>query len=216
MKYNLCIFDMDGTTLDTLKDLQQALNCALSQFGYPTHPLKAVRGFVGNGIRNLIKNALPAGTDDETIDKVLEVYQPFYAEHCCDCTGCYDGVTDMIQSLRAKGIATALVSNKADYAVQVLCERFFPGCFDLCIGEKEGLKRKPAPDMVDAVIMSLDADSSKTIYIGDSEVDIATAENSRIDCAIVTWGFRDRDFLEKKGASNIFDTIEELYDFLIS
>ena len=216
MRYNLCIFDMDGTTLDTLKDLQQALNYALSQFGYPTHPIEAVRGFVGNGLRNLIKNGLPAGTDDDTIDRVLEIYHPFYAEHCFDFTGPYDGVTEMIRELRAKGIATAIVSNKADYAVQALCERFFPGCFDYCIGEKEGLKRKPAPDMVEAVIKSLGADPDRCIYIGDSEVDIDTANNCGIDQAIVTWGFRDREYLAEKGAENIFDTIDELYRFLIS
>ena len=201
MNYELAIFDMDGTILDTLQDLHDTLNYVLGMHHFPLRTIDETRRFVGNGIRKLVERALPAGSDDATIDRVFASFKEYYKDHCAVATKPYDGITELLKELREAGIKTAVVSNKADFAVQELCETYFKGLFDCAVGEREGVRRKPSPDSVYAVLEKLAVAKEHAVYIGDSDVDLATAENAGLPCIAVTWGFRDRDFLEAHGAS---------------
>ncbi|MDE7223324.1 MAG: HAD-IA family hydrolase [Acetatifactor sp.] len=210
MKYKLAIFDLDGTILDTLEDLADSVNYALGECGYPLRTIEEVRHFVGNGIRNLIERAVPAGLTEEEINGVHQVFSAYYQEHCADKTRPYEGIVPLLERLRSAGCLTAVVSNKADVAVQPLCQRYYDGLFDYAVGEREGIRRKPAPDAVQEVLRRLEIEAHEAIYIGDSEVDIRTAENAGLDSIIVTWGFRDRAYLESQGGRQFADQPEEV------
>lgn len=198
--YKLAVFDMDGTILDTLEDLKDSVNYALSECGYPQRTYDEVRRFVGNGIRKLIERAVPEGVSVSDIDRVHEVFTGYYKVHCADKTKAYDGIKPLLEQLRANGIKTAVVSNKADYGVQELCKEYFDGLFDYAVGEREGIRRKPAPDSVNEALRVLETDKSEAVYIGDSDVDYETAVNAGLPCISVLWGFRDEEFLRSKGA----------------
>ena len=206
MKYKLVLFDLDGTVLDTLEDLTDATNAAMAMHGYPTHSIDAVRSFVGNGIGSLIRCAVPSGMDEAKIHTVLGDFKKYYGAHCADKTRPYAGVLEMLAALRAAGIRTAVVSNKADFAVKELAERYFKGSFDMAIGEREGIARKPAPDSVFEVMRAMDVTPSECVYIGDSDVDVLTAKNAGIDGIFVTWGFRSEACLREAGAKTIVST----------
>ena len=203
MKYDLIIFDMDGTILNTLEDLKNSLNYVLQQAGYQTRTLEEVRTFVGNGIRKTIERALPSDIEEEKIDELFSLFMDYYAIHNTDNTKPYNGVIDLLKELKHLGYKTAVVSNKQDSAVKSLCKKFFTGLFDVEIGEKENIAKKPDPDEVNEVLKILNIDRTKSIYIGDSEVDIQTAQNSKMKSIIVDWGFRDRKFLYEHGAEVI-------------
>lgn len=208
------IFDMDGTLLDTLEDLTDATNAALTYFNYPTRTLKEVRCFVGNGIRNLMIQAVPDGTSQENIDKCITAFKEYYAQHWQDKTVPYKGILPLLSALKNKGINTAVISNKYDNAVLQLCKDYFPGKFKAARGEREGVPRKPAPDGIYAILDELGSDKEHAVYVGDSEVDVATAHNAGLACVGVTWGFRDRLLLEEKGADYIIDRPDELLELL--
>lgn len=210
MGYKLAIFDLDGTILNTLEDLADATNYALEKHGYSGRTIDEVRRFVGNGIRKLIERAVPPGLPAAEIDKVHETFSDYYQGHCADKTRPYEGILPLLQRLRAAGCLTAVVSNKADAAVQPLCRHYYEGLFDFAVGERAGIRRKPAPDAVFEVLRRLKMDEADAVYIGDSEVDIRTAENAGLDSIIVTWGFRDREFLESQGARRFVDRPEEI------
>jgi phosphoglycolate phosphatase len=210
MRYKLALFDLDGTVLDTLEDLTDATNAAMAMHGYPTHSIDAVRSFVGNGIGNLIRSALPEGTNEAEFHTVLGDFKKYYGEHCADKTKPYDGVLEMLRTLRAAGVQTAVVSNKADFAVKALAERYFKGLFDIAIGEREGVARKPAPDSVLEVMRELGADAAECVYIGDSDVDVLTAKNAGVDGIFVTWGFRSEACLRETGATELVDAVPAL------
>lgn len=199
--YKLAVFDMDGTILDTLEDLKDSVNYALSECGYPQRTYDEVRRFVGNGIRKLIERAVPEGVSVSDIDRVHEVFTGHYKVHCADKTKAYDGIKPLLEQLRANGVKTAVVSNKADYGVQELCKEYFDGLFDYAVGEREGIRRKPAPDSVNEALRVLGIPKSEAVYIGDSDVDYETAVNAGLPCISVLWGFRDEEFLRSKGAS---------------
>lgn len=215
MNYSLAVFDMDGTILDTLDDLADSLNYSLKACGHPERTLAEARSFVGNGIKKLIERALPAGSDEAELQRVFSVFMPHYTEHCADKTRPYSGVNELLARLRKAGVKTAVVSNKADPAVHDLCRRYFSGLFDAAAGEKAGVARKPAPDSVLGVLSELSVEPSSAVYIGDSEVDIATAKNSGLYGIIVDWGFRDREFLESSGADIVVSTTGEVYDLIV-
>lgn len=200
MKYKMVIFDMDGTILYTLDDLMNCVNYALRQSGFPERTLEEVRCFVGNGVRKLVERAVPAGTDSMSIERVVDTFKDYYRIHCTDYTRPYTGIRELLVSLREKGYRTTVVSNKIDFAVQDLVHDYFDGLFDLAIGDREGLKKKPEPDAVYEILKTFGITKEEAVYIGDSEVDIATANNAGIDSIIVEWGFRDRDFLLSHGA----------------
>ncbi len=212
--YALAIFDLDGTILDTLEDLAGSVNHALTACGYPARTIDEVRRFVGNGVHKLVERAVPAGTAAEDVEKVFSAFREHYALHSMDATRPYPYVSFLLKGLQLKGMRLAVVSNKVDEAVGPLCERFYPGIFDVTVGERPGVRKKPAPDTVEEVLRQLDIPREDAVYIGDSEVDIATARNAGMDALIVTWGFRDGDFLREKGAERLVTSPGELYDIL--
>ena len=207
----LAIFDLDGTLLDTLADLRKGINHALASEGFAPRTLEEVRAFVGNGIHKLVERAVPPGTGEAQIEAVYAAFGPYYAVHCADETRPYDGIVPLLRTLKDAGVQCALVSNKPDYAVQILAEKHFPGLLAAAAGAKDGVRKKPAPDAVFAVIHQLGAEGLRTVYIGDSEVDLQTAQNAALPCISVSWGFRDRDVLEQAGATCICDTVDALY-----
>lgn len=210
MKYKLVMFDLDGTILNTLQDLTDSVNTVLRRHGFPTHSLDAVRSFVGNGIFTLIQKAVPANTEEEKLNAVFEDFKVYYAAHCADKTKPYEGIVNLLLQLRRAGVLTAVVSNKADFAVKELAKCYFDGLFDAAVGEREGVLRKPAPDSVLAVIRSLGCNASETVYIGDSDVDVATAKNANVDGIFVTWGFRSAEFLRACGAKTLVSKPDEI------
>lgn len=210
---NAAIFDMDGTILNTLDDLMDSTNFALKNNGLKERSLEEIRFFVGNGIQKLIERAVPQGTSKEVFEKVFADFKSHYKIHCADKTSYYDGIPSVIQTLRKMGVKTAVVSNKADFAVQELVEVYFKGLFDVALGEKTGVSKKPSPDMVNAALSVLGVEKETAFYIGDSDVDFETAKNSSLDFIGVSWGFRGRKFLENLGAKNIIDSPEELLNF---
>ncbi len=214
MKYQLAIFDLDGTLLNTLEDLADSANYVMKAFGYPERTVEEIRNFVGNGIRKLLERSAPEGTPAEEIDRMFETFITYYKEHCADKTKPYDGIMELLEKLQRQGLKLAVVSNKADYAVKALCEQYFPSCFNEAVGERAGIARKPAPDTVNEVLKNLQIDKSQAVYIGDSEVDVKTAQNAEMDCIAVDWGFRDTEVLKMAGAETIVSTPEELLRYL--
>lgn len=213
--YKAVIFDMDGTILNTLDDLTDAVNYVMSQFDMPKHTLSEVRGYVGNGLHKTIERAVPADTDDITIEKAYEIMVSYYRSHCNIKTAPYDGIVNVIRYLRKNGIKTAVISNKNDMAVKALCDELFIDCFDYALGDTQGIPLKPDRAMVDITMTKLGVTSDECVYVGDSEVDIMTAHNSDMKCISVTWGFRDKDFLIEKGADIFADTPEEILEIVI-
>lgn len=214
MKYELIVFDMDGTILDTLEDLKNSMNYTLRLHNMPERTLDEIRSFVGNGIRRLIELAVVDGTSEDMIKTIHKDFMKHYEVHCADFTRPYDGIKDLIKELKKRGYKTAVVSNKADAAVQDLCVQYFPGLFDLAIGERPETAKKPAPDMVNLALEQLQIPREKAIYIGDSDVDVATARNSNLDMIAVDWGFRSREFLINQGAEIIVSKPEEILDLV--
>ena len=214
MKYTIAIFDLDGTILNTLEDLADSTNYALKTCGYPERTMDEVRQFVGNGIRKLMERAVPEGTPVEEIDRVHETFTAHYKVHCADKTRPYDGIMELLQNLKKDGCKLAVVSNKADYGVQELCKQYFDGIFDFAVGEREGIRKKPAPDSVNEVLKTLGCSRDRAVYIGDSDVDIQTAANAQMDHIIVEWGFRDVQFLISQGAKVLVEKPEEILEIV--
>lgn len=206
------IFDLDGTLLNTLDDLCDSTNYALKQFGYPARTLDEVRSFVGNGVKKLIERAIPNGCANENFEKCLAVFKEHYKQNMYNKTAPYSGVLNMLKELRIKGIKIAVVSNKFDTAVKELCKKYFGDLVQVAIGENEaaGVRKKPAPDSVFKAMQDLKLSVEDVIYVGDSETDVQTAKNAKIDCIGCTWGFRSRDVLAKEGATYIIDTPDEI------
>ena len=170
---------------------------------------------VGNGIRRLIERAVPAGTAAPVIEETLTVFNQYYAAHCGDHTCPYPGIPELLQALRQAGMYTAVVSNKADYGVQELCRQYFPGQFDVAVGQRDGIRTKPAPDAVLAVLKQLQVAPEQAVFIGDSDVDVCTARNAGLPCFAVDWGFRERTVLEQAGATAIFSDAAALQQALL-
>lgn len=210
------IFDLDGTLLNTLDDLADSTNYALSKFGYPTRTIEEVRQFVGNGVAKLIERAIPDGKNNPNFEKCLSIFKENYAQNMYNKTAPYNGIIEMLSNLKSKGIKIAVVSNKFDLAVKELCKKYFEGFIDFAAGENEaqGIKKKPAPDTVISVLNEFNFASEDAVYVGDSDVDIMTAKNSKMPCISVTWGFRDEKFLLENGATILINAPSEIYNHL--
>ena len=211
---NTVIFDMDGTLLDTLEDLADATNEGLKACGYPQRTLEEIRLFVGNGVRKLIIRALPETSSSKEIDECLDAFHKYYKVHSQDKTKPYGKMEELLKKLKEKGIHTAVLSNKFDAAVKELADYYFPGLLELAYGERDGVRTKPAPDSVFAIMEELKTNPEHTIYVGDSDVDMETAVNANVPAVGVTWGFRDRALLEEKGATYIIDQPLELLELI--
>lgn len=217
------IFDLDGTLTNTLDDLHESVGHALSVVGLPQNDIKDTRRFLGNGIKNLISksvdNVMP-NASEELKDKVLAIFREYYVLHSLDKTAPYEGIMEMLHECKKQGYITAIVSNKLDPAVKDIHQRFFSDYIDIAIGETSSVRRKPAPDMVNEAIHQLSLlhhrtiNTSECIYIGDSEVDLQTAQNAGLPCISVSWGFRDKDYLIECGAKTIIDHPSEILDKL--
>lgn len=209
-KYNTVIFDMDGTLLDTLEDISDSINHVFKTFGFPCRKTSDVRRFLGNGAAQLMELAIPGGISNPQFGTCLKDYCNHYQENLQNKTCAYEGIISLLQQLSLGGYKIAIVSNKPDKAVKELAGLYFREFAKVAIGETEGIARKPAPDTVLKAIKELGSTTDKTVYVGDSEVDVETAKNCGIKCVGVTWGFRDREVLEQKGADYIIDRPQEL------
>ncbi len=213
-KINTVIFDLDGTLLDTLEDLKKATNYALKFCNMPERTLDEVRRFVGNGVRNLMIRAVPDGESNSEFERAFAIFKEYYGQHCNDATKAYDGIPQLLQELKDRGYALAIVSNKIDSAVQDLNHKYFPQV-DVAIGDRENLRRKPEPDSVNLALDVLNKTKQEAIYVGDSDVDLQTAQNAGLPCISVLWGFRDKEFLIEHGATVFVKKPMEIIDVLL-
>lgn len=210
MHYTSVIFDLDGTLLDTLGDLTAAMNRTLTRHGLPERTRQQMRTALGNGARRLMELSVPAGTDGALFEALLAEYNADYAAHCRIETAPYPGVDALLRQLHAQGRKLAIVSNKPDESVRALRTEFFADTVPIAVGEKQDIRRKPAPDTLLTAMAQLGAERASTVYVGDSEVDIATARAAGLPCISVLWGFRDRDLLEQAGAQQFAADVDEL------
>ena len=213
--YKTAIFDLDGTILDTLDDLADAVNFTLSSHGYPTRRLEEIRRFVGNGIRSLISLSLPSGEDTPDFETILTDFRVYYAANAQVKTAPYAGVRELLARLRAGGVRVAVVSNKFEAAVQALCRRYFGDLVEVAVGDAPARARKPAPDGVYAALASLGEGKESAVLIGDGETDVETARAAGIPCISVLWGFRDRACLTEAGATCFAETVGALEKMLL-
>ena len=210
--YKTAIFDLDGTLLDTLDDLANAVNYALKKHGLPVRSTKDIRAFLGNGMARLIELSASGATNTQ---EILADFKSYYAAHSADKTKPYEGIMEVLSDLKKQGVKTAILSNKADFAVQPLAKQYFGALINVSQGENEaeGVMRKPDAGGVYAIRKALNASAEETVFVGDSEVDIRTAENAGVACSAVTWGFREREELIKHGAETLIDSPSELLKF---
>ena len=214
MKYDTVIFDLDGTLLNTLEDLADSTNFALESFGYPTRTYEEVRIFVGNGIKELMKKAVPTGTDEQTTLKCLQAFKDHYKTNMQHKTAPYDGIIDLLKELNSRNIKLGIVSKKYDFGVKNLNKYYFKDLIPVAIGEREGVRRKPAPDTVLTAMEELGSTRENCLYVGDSGSDMITAQNAGMKSVGVTWGFRDAESLKESGADFLIDTPKELLELL--
>lgn len=216
MKYKAAVFDLDGTLLNTLDDLCDAVNVTMDRFGYPHRTISEVRSFVGNGVERLIELSLPDGRDDIAFSEAVSFYRDYYKAHSEIKTAPYDGVVELISRLIENKINVAVVSNKPHATTVSLCKKYFP-MISVAGGEREadGIRRKPYPDTVYAAVNELGLSVGECVYIGDSEVDIMTAKNAGMDVISVLWGFRDKDYLIGEGGTVFVSTADELYNAIV-
>ncbi len=214
----LVIFDLDGTLVNSIYDLADCVNLALSAHSLPEITLQECYSFVGHGMENLIRTSMKSqGGNDELYAKVRNTFDALYAEHCNDKTVAYDGVTELLAKLEAMGVRTAVLTNKAHEFVGGILSKCFPNhSFFLAWGNRQGLKRKPDPESLFALIKEAGCKPRDCVYVGDSEVDVHTAHNASVDLVCVDWGFRSREKLLQSGATTVVGNAAELYDVLIS
>ena len=207
------IFDLDGTLLNTLGDLASSVNFALLSCGYPERSIDEVRTFIGNGVIMLMHRSVPKGTNAEDEKKCFEKFRAHYLEHMEDTTAPYEGVNGLIRALGEKGIGTAVVSNKLDAAVKGLCKKHFP-LLTCAFGVTQESERKPSAANVNKALSLLGVKREEALYVGDSEVDVQTAQNAGLDMVGVTWGYRSRELLLSSGAKVLVDRPEEILDLI--
>ena len=210
-QYKTYIFDLDGTLLNTLNDLAASTNYALRQFAMPEHDIDSIRRFVGNGVRLLMERAIPDGARNPQFEECFATFRKHYMEHSLDTTVPYEGISALIHALSQRGNNMAVVSNKFYAATRELVAHFFPE-IPVAVGEHEaeGIRKKPAPDTVEEALRLLGVGKDDAVYVGDSDVDLATARNSGLPCISVLWGFRDRDFLIEHGATTFVNHPKEI------
>ena len=215
MKYALVIFDLDGTLLNTLDDLADAANAALAEYGFPPRTTEEIRAFIGNGVSRLIHRAVPEGTDEAVAAAVLARFKAVYTEHVNDKTVPYPGILSLLRELKDRGVRCAVNSNKVDNAVRLLCDAHFDGLLDAVLGERAGIPRKPAPDGARHIMERLNVRPENTLYVGDGDADIRTAQNAGIDCAWVSWGYRHVDELDGLDIPNRCDSVAALKSLIL-
>ena len=216
----IIIFDLDGTLLNTIDDLGYACNYALEKEGYPTFPIEAYPAKVGNGINNLIRRALPEPErTEENILRVRAHFVPYYNAHNCNYTRPYEGIPELVTALKAQGHLLAVASNKYQAATEKIVNHFFPGIFDVILGEREGVERKPNPQIVFDILERLGVQNTEygvqTLYMGDSLVDRDTARNANVPFIACSWGFVPREKLVEAGIEHIIDKPQQMIDITL-
>lgn len=211
MNYDTYIFDLDGTLLDSLTDLAISCNYALRINNMPERTIDEVRCFVGNGVKKLMERAIPNGLQNPAFEKTYADFRQHYLVHNLDNTKPYPGIIPLLKRLHSEGKNIAVVSNKFYAATQDLVKHFFDEYITVAIGERENIRKKPAPDTVFEALRQLDASSAGAVYIGDSDVDVMTARNCNIPCISVLWGFRTKEFLIKNGATTFVTAPDEIF-----
>ena len=209
-KYKTYIFDLDGTLLSTLADLAASTNYALRTHHMPERSIDEVRRFVGNGVKKLMERAIPDGLNNPLFEETFATFRQHYMQHNHDTTQPYPGIMQLLEQLKAEGKNIAVVSNKFYAATRELCRHFFGDLVPVAIGEREDIRKKPAPDTVIEALRELGVDKEGAVYIGDSDVDIMTAKNSGMPCVSVLWGFRDKEFLLEHGATTLISQPEDM------
>lgn len=212
---NTVIFDLDGTLLNTLDDLTDAVNFAMAGNGFPTHSTEKIKSFVGNGIRKLIERSVPNGCSEDKTEKCFQDFCTFYEKHKADKTKPYSGIVYMLSELKKAGFKTAVVTNKADFAAQALCKDIFGDLITVTVGANENIRHKPYPDSTVKALQSLGSKPQDAYFVGDSDVDVQTAQNAGIDFIGVLWGFRDKSVLESAGANIFAENTQELCKLLL-
>ena len=208
------IFDLDGTPLNSLGDLHACFNHAIEHFGYPTRSLDEIKSFVGNGIKKAIERALPYQVSDEELNKITEYFRSYYKEHMFELTKPYEGIIELLSNLKAKGYKLAIVSNKYDDAVKNLSKFYFGDLVDIAVGEDYGIRKKPEIDGVLKAIQIMGSELETCIFVGDSDVDIMTAQNANIPCISVLWGYRNKEFLIQRGAKIFTEKAKDIEKIL--
>ena len=209
-EFDTYIFDLDGTLLSTLNDLAASTNYALRWARMPERTIEEIRMFVGNGVKLLMERAIPNGINNPKFEETYAKFREHYLEHNLDTTSPYDGVPELLCELKRRGKKLAIVSNKFYAATQDLAKHFFPDTIKVAIGERETIRKKPAPDTVLEALRQLGASKEGAVYIGDSDVDIMTAKNCGLPCISVLWGFRDKDFLIQHGGTKFVNKPSEI------
>lgn len=214
MAIQTVIFDLDGTLLYSLEDLKDSVNFVMKKHGFREYTIDEVREAIGNGVRLLMERILPKDIDKNLFEECLSEFKENYSKNMYNKTKPYDGVLDMLKGLREEGYKIAVLSNKFDSAVKELSNKYFGELVDLAVGQKEGVKEKPSPLGIQEIAKELDTDVETCIMVGDSEVDIQTANNAGIDCISVTWGYKNIDFLYDNGATKLVYAPEDILELL--
>ncbi len=204
------LFDLDGTICDTLLDLHYAINAGLTAYGHQPVTFQQTKARLGNGIKNLMIASVESGEDDPDLDGIIAQYKAYYLEHCTDNTKPYDGIVDLVKELKSEGYKLGVITNKINEAAQVICETFFPGLFDIVIGELPADLRKPNAYGLQLAAEKLGVSLTDCLYVGDSEVDVKFAQNAAVSSILCCWGTRTKQQLEAAGASVIVETADQL------
>ncbi len=210
MRYDTVIFDLDGTLLNTLDDLTDSVNELMREEGCPQRTKEEIRDFIGDGVKKLMERSLPAGTPEREVLRCLSRYREIYLKNMENQTRPYDKIPELLAKLKKMGVRVGVVSNKPDEATGKMCRSYFPGLVDAAIGDNPDRRKKPEPDNVYEALRQLGAEKGKTLYVGDSDVDVITAKNAGLVCAGVTWGYRSRKTLEEAGADYLVDDPDAL------
>ena len=208
------VWDLDGTLLNTIDDLADSVNFALSKYNLPNKTVAEVKNAVGSGVALLIARCINKGSENPNFAEILRTFKGHYSKNSAVKTAPYPKITEILKTLKERGYKLAVVSNKFESAVIELCKKYFPSTFDVIIGETAQIKRKPAPDMLFAALKLLKTQPQEIYFIGDSEVDVQTAQNAEIKCLSALWGFREKDILLASGATNFLTTPKDIFKFL--
>ena len=214
MKYSTVLFDFDGTLLNTVQDLANAVNYAIAKHGHPTHSVPAITRMIGNGVNMLVARALPQGFDTPDYEDIMTDFRTHYAAHSSDNTGVYEGIDALLTELKARGVKMAIATNKYQLAAEELRKQFFADTIDIIVGDFEGRARKPAADIALVALEQLGVGRDGAVYVGDTEVDMQTADAAGLPCICVSWGYRSREELVALGAETIADTPAQLLELL--
>ena len=212
MNFKVVIFDLDGTLLNTLGDLNASTNYALEKYGYDKVTIEETRNFIGNGIKKLIERSLKINVNN--FDDVFNTFKMHYKDNCCNLTNVYDGIYELLDYCKNKGIPIGVLSNKAQKPLEAVCDYYFKDYFDIIVGDREDINKKPSIDGLVLVANHYSIDIKDILYIGDSEVDVKTVNNANCSGAFVSYGFRGKDVLKSIGANCIVDSPKEIIDLL--